>query len=201
MIDTGIETVYSEEMKRTLWFRRSMDATRNLSVLSLAAMICFTFGLPDTSSHLVMILGSLVIFAFQIFEARAHLFAEASEERIRIIERNYLATPPAGPVKEWREELAKSLMESEPPIGFVEAFAARTLRNYIIIFLTLDICWFAKLYLFPQPAPDWASFVHRLDSGFIPGWFFLLFAGAFWAIYFGLAIWYIIRTKGREARY
>jgi uncharacterized membrane protein len=204
MNDSELGQLYIEETRNLLALDRSMDTTRNLSVLALAGMIFVGFGFPLSSSHLVLILGSLVIFAFQLFETRAHRFASVSRLRTRAIEKNHIA--PAVdrsivPEEGWRRKLAGNLRAGSVPSGFVEAFAARTVRNYIVIFLTLDICWFTKLYLYPDPASDWSTFVGRLDTGVLPGWFFLVFAGTFWAIYLSLAVWHLIRTKGEESVY
>lgn len=44
MKDLSFENLYEGEMKRLLWYRRSRDATRKLSVLALAGMAYFAFG-------------------------------------------------------------------------------------------------------------------------------------------------------------
>ncbi len=81
MPDNALETLYAEEMRRALSWRGAMDWTRNLSVLIVAGMAFVAFGL-NGSSHLVLFLGSLSIFAFLIFESRMHQFAETSEQRL-----------------------------------------------------------------------------------------------------------------------
>ncbi len=205
MADDTIETLYSEETRRSLSWRSAMDWTRNLSVLIVAGMAFVAFGL-NGSSHLVLFLGSLSIFALLIFESRMHQFAQTSEERLREIEKNYFA--PALDVgvsaaPDWRQRLARGLASTGPEVGFIEAFAARVSKNYFLIFLALDTCWFSKLYVDPRPATTWAEFQHRADFGFVPGWLILLVVVPVWGSYVALIVWLWIKEKylGREARY
>lgn len=199
-----ISSLYTEEINRLIGLRTAMDKTRNYSVLILAGMAYFAFGLPQTSSHLVLILGSLIIFLFQFFETRTSQFAATTEQRIREIEKNFLAPSIDSTIKPeegWEKRITTGLSESKPAKGFVDAFAERVFKNYFVIFITLDICWFSKLYLFPETAESWADFVHKLDFGALPGWFFLAFAGAFWITYTTLAIMYLKKNKGKEIQY
>ncbi len=205
MAENVPETLYAEETRRSLGWRGEMDWTRNLSVLIVAGMAFVAFGF-NGSSHLVLFLGSLSIFALLIFESRMHQFAQASEQRLREIEKNYFA--PALDVgvaadPSWRERLAKSLVSTGPAVGFIEAFAARVSKNYFLIFLALDACWFSKLYLDPKPAATWAEFQHRADFGFVPGWLILLVVVPVWGSYVALIVWLWLKEKylGREARY
>jgi uncharacterized membrane protein len=193
-------SLYSEESRRLLSLRRSMEATRNLSVFIIAGMAYFAFGLAETSSHLILILGSLTVFALHVFEARAYQFADVSHLRVREIEKNLLAPsldPSASPESGWEQRLASSLV-SPRPVGYIYAFAARAWKNYILIFITLDVCWFSKLYLYPHAAASLSEFLARPGFGFLPGWFFFLFAASFWAIYLSLAVFYLIKRKGKE---
>jgi len=205
MPDNALEMLYAEEMRRALSWRGAMDWTRNLSVLIVAGMAFVAFGL-NGSSHLVLFLGSLSIFALLIFESRMHQFAETSEHRLREIERSYFA--PAldvgvSPAPSWRERLARSLASPRPEVGFIEAFAARVSRNYFLIFIALDACWFSKLYVDPKPAASWTEFQHRADLGFVPGWLILLVVVPVWGSYIALIVWLWLKEKylGRAARY
>ena len=205
MGEDTLQALYAQETRRSLSWRTGMDWTRNLSVLIVGGMAFVAFGL-NGSSHLVLFLGSLSVFALLIFESRMHQFAQASEQRLSEIEKNYFA--PAVDVgvsadPAWRERLAKSLLSTAPAVSFIEAFAARVSRNYFIIFLALDACWFSKLYLDPQPAASWTEFQHRADFGFVPGWMILLVVVPVWGSYVALIVWLRLKEKylGREVRY
>ncbi len=204
MSEKMMSNLYTEEVNLLLGLRKAMDRTRNYSVLILAGMAYFAFGMPQTSSHLVLILGSIIIFLFQVFETRTLQFAATADQRIREIEKNFLAPaidPTIKPEEGWEKRIAAGLSEHKLSKGFVDAFAEQVFKNYFIIFVTLDICWFSKLYLFPETAQNWAEFIHKLDFGALPGWFFLVFATAFWITYTTLAIMYLKKNKGKEIRY
>jgi uncharacterized membrane protein len=203
-MNSEVQSYYSRETQRLLQRERLIETTRYLSVFALGGMIYFAFGFPETSSHLVLIYGSLVIFLFQIFEARTYQMARSSIERLRIVDVNIIA--PAVdttliPVPGWEKDLSESIRNASAPIRFPAAFAATIFKAYFIIFITLDICWFSKLYLFPFPAGNWGEFVSRLDFGAVPGAFFLWFASGFWIVYTALAFWYFIRLRHDEASF
>jgi len=201
MNNLNVNNLYKQEVKRLLGFRRSMDMTRNLSVLCLAGQAYFAFGFPTTSSHLILILGSLIIFLFQFFEAVTSQQAETSGYRVRLMERNALlpnVDPTYSAAKDWEKELVQSLTSPKPRMNFVDAFSGRIWKGYFIIFLTLDVCWFSKLYLFPHTAGSWTEFLSRLQFGALPGWTFLAFASAFWITYTTLTVLFLKKYKGKE---
>jgi len=189
MNENLISQLYHESVKQEIATKRSMEMTSNLSVFIIAGMMYFIFGFPETSSHLVAIIGSLTVFVLQIFEARVFMKNYTYKKRVNEIEEALLKQ---------NENPDTSVHYSGTGINFVYAFAATIWKNYILIFLTLDACWFAKLYLFPTPASSWSEFLSRPESGFIPGWFFFTFAGVFWLIYFSLGIWYKIKSKSEK---
>ena len=203
MSDDPIGALYAQEVRRVLAWRRGLDATRNLAIGIVAAMALVAFGLQD-SSHLVLFLGSLTVFALAIFESRMYQFAEVSEQRLRDIEREHfgpLLDRSLQPTPGWREALGRGLSAAGPGVSFIEAFAARILRNYFLIFLALDACWFLKLYLYPDPAASLGELVRRADLGVLPGWLVLSVVVPVWGSYIGLVIWLLGKHSGREPRY
>jgi len=83
-------TLYTEEMKRYLWFKSGLDTTRNLAVMILFGMIFVSFGFSEPTSHRVPYFGSLAVFALVLFETRLFRFYAASETRIRLMERHMI---------------------------------------------------------------------------------------------------------------
>lgn len=198
-----IRTIYHEQMRRLLWFRGTIDATRNVGVLVLGVMIAFTFGL-SSSTHLILFFGSLAIFALLIFELRAHRFAAIAEECVREIERNAFAPeidPTVHAEEGWQARLADRLAHPRFTMTITEALASRIYRHYAAIFFALDGSWVAKLYLDPQPAASFSEFVHRADLGFVPWWVVLPFLIPFWGLFIVLIVWLRGKENGREPRY
>ncbi len=196
MENNELVPVYEQSVKRLVSTEKAMNTTRNLSVFIVAGMMYFIFGFPQTSSHLIAILGSLTIFVLQIFESRIYQMNYKYNRIVTLIE-NVLS----GKLTDFQDGPMESLNALTPPVSFVYAFAATTWKNYILIFLTLDVCWFSKLYLFPVAAASWSEFFNRPAFGFLPGWFFYAFAGAFWIIYFTLGIWYKLKSKNEKLNY
>lgn len=177
--------LYAEEMKRLLWSKAGMDNIRNLAVLILFGMIFVSFGFNEPTSHRVPYFGSLAMFALVLFETRFFRFHAISDQRIQLLERNFIPAifdPQKAPGKTWEQEFAASYASPVKP-SFFEAIAYRIYKNYFLIFLALDTSWLSKVYLSPQPASSLSEFVHRLDLGFFSGWATVGFMAVFWALF------------------
>jgi uncharacterized membrane protein len=201
MTTQDILALYSTEMERHLAQEHKMDAMRNLATFILALMIIATYMLPMISSHLILYLGSPVIFALQYFDARAQSIARATELRISLMEKNAIAgilSTQQVAAEGWSERLARSYQSGGGRIGFVESFAIRLRETYFAVFLALDMSWLAKLYLFPREPESFWEFVHRMDCGPLPGWFTAGFIVIFWGSYTGLLIWLRGKERGLD---
>ncbi len=187
------ELLYMKELDQILSFRQYMENTRNLSTAIIGAMALLAFTFP-VSSHLVLFLGSLSIFALLIFESRTYRYYDVSLKRFEQIENNIISGNEA-------DRVEKENLRGEPVISFMEAFAVRVYKNYFIIFLALDICWFSKLYLYPSQALNWNEFVSRADFGILPGWVILFVVVPVWGTYIFLIIWLKKKYKGRPIPY
>lgn len=187
--------LYSKYVDRHIHHEKAMEFTRNLSVFIIAGMMYFIFGFPETSSHLIAILGSLTVFVLQVFESREFSKNLNAEKNIRILEGFFFNKN-----NESHEKLIEKLSADNQKNfhSLLFSFAGTIYYNYILIFLALDVCWFSKLYLYPIPADTLAEFLNRPAFGFLPGWFFYAFAVVFWITYFSLAAWYRIKIKKHE---
>lgn len=185
MENTLINEIYLKIVRQHIRCEKYIDSTRNLSVFIIAGMMYFIFGFPQTSSHLIAILGSVTIFVLQIFQSREFGRNLSLQKSLALIEEQYFK-------KDADSSVLNQVFQNLPekPVKFIYSFAATTYKDYILIFLTLDVCWFSKLYLFPTAAESLSEFINRPAFGFLPGWFFFLFAGGFWLTYISLTIWY-----------
>lgn len=187
-----INMFFKEESNNLLTFRQQMETTRNLSTLIVGAMAIMTFAFSDTS-HLVLFLGSLSVFALLIFESRIFIDYDNSLKKIHFMQTNYIL---AANNSEHPDE--KLYFEEFKRIKFVEAFAVRIYKNYLIIFFALDACWFSKLYLYPKAADGWSEFINRAELGFVPGILIFGVVAIVWITYFALIIWLKKKYKGKE---
>ncbi len=199
-MENDILKIYSEEMKRMLWSKSGLDITRNISVAVLFGMIFISFGFTEPTSHRVPYFGSLAVFALVIFETRLFRYFSITEQRVRLIEKNFIAPMFDSQVKyeqNWEQQLSKSYTDPYKP-SFLESIAYRIYKNYFIIFLALDTSWLSKLYLYPAPAKGFSEFVHRLDLGFFPGWATIAFMSLFWVLFVVALIFIAGRKKRKE---
>lgn len=190
-MEKDLLTIYSEEMKRLLWSKSGMDMTRNIAVVILFGMTFISFGFAEPTSHRVPYFGSLAVFALVLFETRMFRYYSVSEQRVGLLERNFIAPlfdPGIKPQPDWEQVLAGTYTTPFIP-PFFEAIAFRIYKNYFILFMALDAAWLSKVYLYPAPAKGLSEFVHHLDLGFFSGWATVAFMSLFWILFVIALVW------------
>jgi uncharacterized membrane protein len=168
---TAMVHYYRAEIQRSNTWRMRLDNTTNWAVVTTSAAVSFALSSP-ANHHGVLILNSLLIAIFLWIEARRYRYYELWALRTRLIETDFfgaMLVPPFAPHPEWAENLAESLLTPEFPISIWEAIGRRFRRNYIWIFVVLEIVWALKVYLHPVPVANWAEFVTRSALGPVPG--------------------------------
>ena len=191
---TAMVHLFRAEIQRANVWRQRLDTTTNWAVVSTGATLSIAFSQPNVH-HGVIILNTILITWFLAIEARRYRYYELWSYRIRLMETDFYAAmlvPPFHPSPEWAESLAENLLSPSFPISMLEAFGRRLRRNYLWIYGILGASWFAKSYLFPQPASDLSDFIQRGDVGPIPGHLIILLG----AIYYRFLILIAIGTVG-----
>jgi hypothetical protein len=87
--------------------------------------------------------------------------------------------PPFRPDPDWAESLADNLLQPHFSISSWEALGRRLRRNYLWIYLVLDLAWFSKLAVQPTVATSWTELIQRVSVGPVPGWLVLSFGVGF----------------------
>jgi uncharacterized membrane protein len=187
---TAMVHLYRGEMQRANVWRQRLDATTNWAVLSVSASI--TWALSDPGHHhVVLILNVILLTLFLGIEARRYRYYELWAYRIRLLEIEFFApmlVPPFGPSEEWGESLAETLLSPDFPISIWEAFGRRFRRNYIWIYLVLNLAWLLKVYLHPTPALSLAEYYDRVGFGLVPGNLLLLAGLIFNSVIFAIGL-------------
>ena len=169
--NTAMVHFYRGEISRSNTWRSRLDSTTNWAVVTVAAILTFSFGSAD-NPHIVILIGMLLIWLFLIIEARRYRYYELWALRVRLMETDFFAamlTPPFAPHQEWATRLADNLLTPEFPISFLEAIGRRLRRNYIWLFLILGAAWAGKLLLHPVAAISLRDFLTNAAIGFISG--------------------------------
>jgi uncharacterized membrane protein len=168
--------LYRGEITRANAWRGRLDVTTNWALISTGAAITFAFS--DTAAHhSVILLNLILVTLFLCIEARRYRYFELWSYRIRSMEINFygaLLVPPFQPSPDWAQNLAQSLLHPAFPITFWEAFGRRLRRNYVWIYLVLQLAWVAKILLTVSGNLSWEAFVRRAGMGLIPGWAVLI---------------------------
>jgi uncharacterized membrane protein len=88
------------------------------------------------------------------------------------METNFFAAllePPFKPNEEWAHSLRQSLLHPQFSISLREAVGSRLRRNYVWIYLVLELAWLAKLLLYGTSNNLFVSIFLRARIGLIPG--------------------------------
>lgn len=168
---TAMVHQFRAEVQRANVWRQRLDMTTNWAVVTTGAVISIAFT-GDGAPHLVIILNLLLVTLFLSIESRRYRYFELWSYRIRLMETDFFAAmlvPPFHPSADWAESLAENLLHPHFPITFTEALGRRLRRNYLWIFTVIYLAWFAKLWLQPTTAINWAHVVRRAGVGGLNG--------------------------------
>ncbi|MAG31973.1 MAG: hypothetical protein CL908_13890 [Deltaproteobacteria bacterium] len=162
---SSIIHLYRGEMHRALTWRQRLDTTTNWAVFTAGALLSFLFTNQSGETHVVGILGILLVFFMLCFEGRRFRYFDVWRGRVRKLEENFYAPmlrrDLSSPVENWGFVVAQDLLTPRFKISYLTAVRARLIRNYVPIFLVLFCAWFAKLILNPPKLklsdPVWAA--------------------------------------------
>ncbi|MBI5671076.1 MAG: DUF2270 domain-containing protein [Chloroflexi bacterium] len=163
--------LYRAEITRANTWRNRLDVTTNWAMISTGAALSFAFSQTE-AHHSVILLNLVLVTLFLLIEARRYRYYDLWSSRIRLMETNFFAAllePPFKPSPEWARSLTQSLLHPRFSVSMLEAVGSRLRRNYIWIYLVLELAWLAKLLLYGESINPLASVVIRAHMGAIPG--------------------------------
>ena len=163
--------LYRGEMNRANTWRNRLDTTTNWAVVTVGAVLTFSFGDAE-NPHFVFLLELLLVLTFLYIEARRYQYYVLWAYRVHLIETDFFAailTPSSSHPPDWADHLAQSLLCPKFPITRWEAVGRRFQRNYIWLTGLLLISWVAKLSFHPTLSTDWDIIVGRAATGVLSG--------------------------------
>lgn len=180
--------LYRGELDRANVWRERLDVTTNWAVLTAGAILTIAFRDPQ-APHIVIPLGTLLVFLFLYIESRRYVYYELFTGRVRALETEFFGAMLArqiSPDESWARSLAGSLLVPEAPISMWEALGRRLRRIYLVIFGVLAASWVFKILIHPVAVSGLEEFILRAQVGPLPGsWVIaagLLFNGALAAL-------------------
>jgi uncharacterized membrane protein len=163
---TVLTHFYRAEMHRSTVWRMRLDTTTNWSIISVMGLISFTMA-DSESSHLVIVVGMLLVFTFLVIEARRFRFFDVWRSRVRMLEQHFIGPMlmkyQSSPIEDWGQKVANDLMNPRYKLSWSQALRIRLVRNYLPLFGLLLLIWIIKvdlLGLFYDAEP-----VEGLDDG------------------------------------
>jgi uncharacterized membrane protein len=174
---TAMVHFFRAEVTRANVWRQRLDATTNWAVVTTGAIISIAFT-QAAFGHIVLLLDLILVTMFLTTEARRYRYYELWSYRVRMMETDFFASmlvPPFQPSSDWAETLAESLLHPQFQISELEALGRRLRRNYLWIYITVGLAWFARVALFPEPAKTVADFIARAAIGPLRGQWVVMF--------------------------
>jgi uncharacterized membrane protein len=168
---TSMVHLYRAEITRANTWRNRLDVTTNWAMIATGAALSFAFSQPDVH-HSVILLNLVLVTVFLMVEARRYRYYELWSSRVRLMETNFFAAllePPFKPDVDWAHSLRHSLLHPRFSISMGEAVGSRLRRNYVWIFLVLEVAWLAKLLLIGAGTNILVTLALRARMGVIPG--------------------------------
>ncbi|MDP7031188.1 MAG: DUF2270 domain-containing protein [Gemmatimonadota bacterium] len=183
---------YRGEMHRATAWRLRLDNTTNWAILSTGGLLTFSFGHPG-SSHLVLLLGQVLLFSFLWIESRRYRFFDVWRSRVRKIEENFLnpllTRRLESPDPLWGDDVAMDLSHPKFKMSRWHALHQRFRSNYVVLFLVMFVAWLSKLFIHPVPTRALADVTERMEVGIVPWWITVV---AVWLAYTVLAFIYLV---------
>ncbi len=168
---TAMVHLYRGEMHRATAWRLRLDNTTNWAIITTGGLLTFSFGHPE-SSHQVLLLGHVLLFAFLWIESRRYRFFDVWRSRVRKIEENFfnplLTRLLVSPDPSWGDSVARDLDEPRFKMSRWRALHQRLRANYIVLFLTLSVAWVSKVFLHPTPTKEIPVALGRLEMDLLP---------------------------------
>lgn len=171
--NTALVHLYRGEVSRANTWRTRLDGTTNWAVLTTGATLSFAFSSAE-NTHVMILLNSLLIGFFLFIEARRYRYYDLWRARVRLMETEFFSglLVPQRESEEgdnWRELLARDLLQPHFNMSPWEAMGRRLRRNYSWIFTVLVISWVIKVVIHPTVTTDLGEILHRAAIGPISG--------------------------------
>lgn len=191
--------LYRGEMYRSKIWRTRLDATTNWAVVTTGIALSVTFSSAN-ASVLPVVLVSLLVSVFLIFEARRYRFFDVWRTRVRVMETSFF-----GPIllgqgvrtgNQWNEILADDYQGLRFHIGLLEAVGRRLRRNYSWIFAVQVVSYWGKIAIHPTPIESLDELWSRAAVGPLDGQMVLLIGAAF---YLSLIAVGVLTLRGQRA--
>jgi uncharacterized membrane protein len=191
--------LYRGEMYRSKIWRTRLDATTNWAVVTTGIAMSVTFS-STTASPLPIVLVSLLVVVFLIFESRRYRFFDIWRVRVRVMETSFYRPILKGQGiridNRWNEVLADDYTGLRFHISFWEACGRRLRRNYSWIFTIQLVTYLGKLFIHPSALQSWDELWARAAVGPLSGQTVLIMGLLFHASWMAVAL---LTLRGQKA--
>jgi uncharacterized membrane protein len=165
---------YRGELGRTLVWRERLDATTTWSITTTTTIITVAFSFRE-APHIIFFFNLAVLWILLWIEARRYRFYDAYRARVRMLEAHFLVPIVSQSTQmlegDWRKLVCEDLVLPAFKISAFEAVGRRLKRNYIFLFLIIQIAWLTKIFMHaPAPVDSWRAFYQAFAVGHIPSW-------------------------------
>ncbi|MDP7035534.1 MAG: DUF2270 domain-containing protein [Planctomycetota bacterium] len=193
---------YRAEASRENVWRTRLDTTTNWAVVTTTWIIGAVFLHPNIP-HLVVPIGSLSITLFLLLEGRRLQYYDVWRARTRMLEAHFYVPMVLHDRNllqgNWRQRFAEDLLLPTFKLSKLQAIGMRLKRNYIGLYLVLNISWAFKLFLDARRLD--VSLYQAMAIDPLPSWIVAIVYGLFNLLILTLFIYSIpVAEHGRAIR-
>src|SRR5262245_60699517 len=165
---------YRGEFGRTLLWRQRLDTTTTWAITTTTTIVTVAFSFRE-SPHIIFFFNLAVLWILLWIEARRYRFYDAYRARVRMLEAHFLVPIVSHSTQmlegDWRKLVCEDLLLPTFKISAFEAMGRRLKRNYIFLFLIIQVAWLTKIFMHSPVAVDsWRTFYTAFAVGHIAGW-------------------------------
>ncbi|MEZ6195186.1 MAG: DUF2270 domain-containing protein [Planctomycetota bacterium] len=197
--------LYRGEQHRAQIWRTRLDVTTNWAVVSIGALLSYSFSQRSAEGSILLVLGMYMIFTMLFLESRRFRFYDVWRTRVRRIEENFyvpiLRRDLTSPVENWGFYVAQDLLTPTYKISFLAAMKARLMSNYLLLFFVLLAAWCVKVWQARSLVPGrHLDVIDAIALAGISPWFQIAGVGCIYGFIIGVVL-FVKRSQRPEEVY
>lgn len=165
---------YRGEIGRIMVWRQRLDATTTWAITTTTTIFTVAFSIQGVP-HIIFVFNLAIVSIMLWIEARRYRFYDAFRARVRLLEAHFLVPMLLQNTQmlqgDWKRLMCEDLILPAFKISAFEAVGRRLKRNYIFLFIIIQMAWLTKIFLHaPIKLDSLGAFYAALAVGHIHSW-------------------------------
>src|SRR5258708_6315426 len=202
---TAMSHFYRGELGRAMIWRPRLDATTTWAITPTSTIFTVAFSFKDVP-HIIFVFNIAIVAILLWIEARRYRFYDAFRARVRMLEAHFLVPIVMRNEQilqgDWRRLISEDLILPAFKISTFEAVGRRLKRNYVFLFIIIQVAWLTKIFLHaPHTVDSLWTFYQALGVGQIRSWFVAAFFLLILVANVGVTVYIARNTSGEFSEF